>query len=256
MSEAFAKSCNTYFINLAEKVGAESIFDFAQKAGLSADVVITEGLTANKPRTAFENKRIPAALANFAIARGILRCRRCRCRFSNAVANGGVYSSFLVSGFKDKDGKTEYQKGTEGRRIMSKETAVTLSNMMTRVFEDGTAAASRPKSGLYGGKTATAETGWKTADGSAGKTLGLRGLRVRRRKAFGGRARRGRRIGRSRRRSRVQIALRRAVGGIGRLRAAICKIGILPFAVLAIPPIPPPMLPMSGDIYAVGRHKI
>ena len=46
MSEAFAKSCNTYFINLAEKVGAESIFDFAQKAGLSADVVITEGLTA------------------------------------------------------------------------------------------------------------------------------------------------------------------------------------------------------------------
>lgn len=179
MSEAFAKSCNTYFINLAEKVGAESIFDFAQKAGLSADVVITEGLTAKSSLGQLSKiKESPAALANFAIGQGDIAVSPLQVSLLvNAVANGGVYfPPFLVSGFKDKDGKTEYQKGTEGRRIMSKETAVTLSNMMTRVFEDGTAAASRPKSGLYGGKTATAETGWKTADGSAGKNAWFAGF--------------------------------------------------------------------------------
>ena len=54
----------------------------------------------------------------------------------------------------------------------------------------------------------------------------------------------------------TQIALRRAVGGIGRLRAAICEIGILPFAVLEIPAHSAAHAAHVGDIYAVGRHKI
>lgn len=44
MSEAFAKSCNTYFIALAKEVGADKIYGMAQKLGLSGRQKICGGL--------------------------------------------------------------------------------------------------------------------------------------------------------------------------------------------------------------------
>lgn len=94
----------------------------------------------------------------------------------NAAANGGVYfPPILISGYRDRDGNIDYQKGTEGTRVFSKQTAETLSVMMKRVFEDGTASGLSPNAGVYGGKTATAETGFKNSQGDFAKTAWFAG---------------------------------------------------------------------------------
>lgn len=94
----------------------------------------------------------------------------------NTAANGGVYfPPILISGYRDRDGNIDYQKGTEGTRVFSKQTAETLSVMMKRVFEDGTASGLSPNAGVYGGKTATAETGFKNSQGDFAKTAWFAG---------------------------------------------------------------------------------
>lgn len=179
MSEAFAKSCNTYFISLACKVGADAIYDFACSAGLAGEQTIAGNMTQTGSLGAlFDIKESASALANFAIGQGNIMVTPLQVSLLvNSVANGGVYfPPFLVSGFCGADGQMKYTKGTEGTRIMSKQTAVLISQMMTRVFEDGTAAESAPERGFFGGKTATAETGWTNADGSLGKNAWFAGF--------------------------------------------------------------------------------
>ena len=178
MSEAFAKSCNTYFIALAKEVGADKIYGMAQKLGLSGRQKICGGLEQSCDLGELSKiKESPSALANFAIGQGdIMVTPLCVSLLVNAAANGGVYfPPILISGYRDRDGNIDYQKGTEGTRVFSKQTAETLSVMMKRVFEDGTASGLSPNAGVYGGKTATAETGFKNSQGDFAKTAWFAG---------------------------------------------------------------------------------
>ena len=178
MSEAFAKSCNTYFINLAKEIGAEKIYQTAVNFGLSGEQSIAEGISQKGTLGQLsEIEKSPSALANFAIGQGDIMVTPLKaCCLVNTAVNGGVYfPPFLVSGFKGQKEDIDYQKGTEGTRVISPETAGTLCSMMARTFEDGTAAGSRPERGVFGGKTATAETGWLNASGSFAKTAWFAG---------------------------------------------------------------------------------
>lgn len=178
MSEAFAKSCNTYFIALAKEVGADKIYGMAQKLGLSGRQKICGGLEQSCDLGELSKiEESPSALANFAIGQGdIMVTPLCVSLLVNAAANGGVYfPPILISGYRDRDGNIDYQKGTEGTRVFSKQTAETLSVMMKRVFEDGTASGLSPNAGVYGGKTATAETGFKNDDGNFAKAAWFAG---------------------------------------------------------------------------------
>ena len=178
MSEAFAKSCNTYFIALAKEVGADKIYGMAQKLGLSGKQKICGGLEQSCDLGELSKiKESPSALANFAIGQGdIMVTPLCVSLLVNAAANGGVYfPPALISGYRSSDGTIDYQKGTEGTRVFSRQTAETLSAMMKRVFEDGTASGLSPNTGVYGGKTATAETGFKNDDGNFAKAAWFAG---------------------------------------------------------------------------------
>ncbi len=180
MTGAFSVSCNTYFINLAQKVGADKIFQTAKKLGLSSENVLCDGISGSSGGLGNleEIRNVPAALANFSIGQGGVMVTPLQIsQLVNTVANGGVYfPPYLISGIVDQNGETKYEKVASGYRAISTQTADTLKNMMRLVMTEGTGVAGKPKTGDSGGKTATAETGWTDPQGVAKKNAWFAGF--------------------------------------------------------------------------------
>ncbi len=162
MGEALAVSCNPYFIHLAQKVGATAILQMATALGFGISTPLCReiaGEGGTLPKEADLNSL--AALANFAIGQGDLLATPLQVQtLTCAVASGGVvFPQTLVMGTRNEKGEVTYEKGKEGRRVMSASTAHALQRMMEGVVTFGTGAKGyyEPLSGA--GKTSTAQTG-------------------------------------------------------------------------------------------------
>ena len=163
MREALAVSCNPYFIHLAETVGAQAVMQMAISLGFGISSPLCEGIAGEGGSLPKEGElaRSPAALANFAIGQGELLATPLHIQaLAATVANGGVTVPLhLVLGTRNEKGEVTYEKGKEGRRVMSKDTAHTLQEMMQGVLTQGTGAKGYYAPLAGGGKTSTAQTG-------------------------------------------------------------------------------------------------
>jgi cell division protein FtsI (penicillin-binding protein 3) len=84
----------------------------------------------------------------------------------NAIANGGVYvEPSLVRAEIDASGKERPRPGPERHRVVSAETAATISGMLTEVVRSGTGTSAAVEGYTVAGKTGTAR---KAAEGSVG----------------------------------------------------------------------------------------
>ena len=163
MSLGFANSCNTYFITLGLKTGANKILDMAQRFGFGQKATFAQGLSTDSGAlpTAAQLK-IPASLANFSIGQGQLMATptQVACAVS-ALANGGLLpTERLVKGvYNGTKMVTEYP-GAVPTRVVSQQIADTVKGFMIKTVNEGTGMPAKPKYGGAGGKTSTAETGW------------------------------------------------------------------------------------------------
>ena len=83
------------------------------------------------------------------------------------IANGGYrVSPRLVSGIMLADGSISEYMSESPQRVISKRSADTVAEMMTAVISSGTGSSAAPTYLSAGGKTATAEAGYKS-DGKA-----------------------------------------------------------------------------------------
>lgn len=164
MTEAFAKSCNLYYIQLAEQVGADALYSMATAFGLNDAINLTDSLiapTALLPNyDTIANSR--SALANFSFGQGYLMASPLHVgKIAAIIANDGVASTIhLINGFVDEN--MNFSQAEEGRgevRIISSHTARTLRDMMKEVVDSGTGQAALSASYTAAGKTGTAETG-------------------------------------------------------------------------------------------------
>lgn len=162
LQKALEKSCNTYFINLGQKLGSKKLSETASLLGFGQGNVLCDGIEAESGVLPSADDLInPAALANFSFGQGNFTATPIQIvEMLCAVGNGGKYSRpYLVDTVKDRSGKAEKHTDKYPTVAMSEETSELLLKMLTSVVENGNASPAKPESFSAAGKTATAQTG-------------------------------------------------------------------------------------------------
>ncbi len=169
MEDAFAKSCNCYFIQLMHDVGGSPLVSLSERLQFGSSISLCDGIqTAVSQLPDAAILEAPAALANLSFGQGELTASPLHiATLVSTVLNDGILCSpRIVYGYTDSEGAfTEAEKTVSGR-VFSSQTAAVLRQMMEKVTTDeGTGAAGKPQYGIAGAKTGTAETGWAPAEG-------------------------------------------------------------------------------------------
>ena len=166
LKKAIAYSCNTFFYNFSQKVGAEKIYKKARETGFGARIKIADGIYTSAGTLPYiESLENKAQLANFSIGQGKLTASPvCLLNLYCAIANKGCYYVPSVIEKTFKDGKeSKYDIGSK-TRIMSQSNAGILKEYLKGVIDDGTGKQAKPKKCTAAGKTATAQTGRYDSD--------------------------------------------------------------------------------------------
>ncbi|MDQ2086919.1 penicillin-binding transpeptidase domain-containing protein [Herbivorax sp. ANBcel31] len=163
--DAFASSCNSYFIELGIQVGHKTILETARKFGLGSFTSIKEqGIDESSGYLPNVNKHYTHGdIANISIGQGdILVTPLQVANIISTIANGGIKNTMnIVDSIVDSDGNTVKKiKKEQGERILSKEICDKLKIFMEEVTVNGTGTkANLEEYGGSGGKTGSAETG-------------------------------------------------------------------------------------------------
>ena len=153
--EAFAQSCNSAFIQITQKVGAEAVLDMAQRMGLGEEAL--SGYPDEKSGNLMTARQSAgAAIANLAIGQGeTLMTPLQAARMTNIIASDGVDPGVhLVL----EEG--EMVAAAASVSVLDKETTEKLKKMMAQTIISGS------------GKTLSAETSMAAKTGSAESSMG------------------------------------------------------------------------------------
>ncbi len=154
-------SCNTFFYNLAFKIGGENIYKTARALNFGEKIKICDGIyTAKGSIPAKQTLENIAHLANFSIGQGDLTATPISMlTLYSAITNGGNYYIPSIVEGTIKDGEiTKYDIGSP-TNVMKQTTAQILKEYLKSVVENGTGVLAKPKTVSAAGKTATAQTG-------------------------------------------------------------------------------------------------
>jgi len=166
MAQAFARSCNSYFIHLGLMLGRDKLLDMAEKFGLGGKTgLVYQGI--EEPAgllPSFLGPASPPEIGNISIGQGeILISPVHAANMTAVIANGGILNKVsLVKGIvNDKGELIRNVSHPSWTRITSKETASALQGMMLLTVQSGTGKWADIKGhGGSAGKTGSAETGW------------------------------------------------------------------------------------------------
>lgn len=161
MGEAMAQSCNVYFGQLGEAVGAEELVRYARGTGLFGKPKLA------LPESAMKASRIrsggnvgPAGAASLAIGQGdLLITPFAAAQLASAVANGGtLMKPQLVKAVLSPDGEAlTHLRPAKQVQAFRSSTAKLLAGMMERAVESGTATAAQLAPVRVAGKTGSAQ---------------------------------------------------------------------------------------------------
>ncbi len=169
LSAAFINSCNPYYIQLVRQAGSSHLYRMATSLGFGSSLTLCDGYTtaASVFPTAGELLQ-PTTLANVSFGQGSLTATPLHIAqlTASVVTDGSFYPLRLVKATVDAVGNQTEMPLKAPVRLYSGSNAALLREMMRGVVEEGNGKAARPNYGGAGGKTGTAETGWKTENGS------------------------------------------------------------------------------------------
>lgn len=161
MKEALQNSCNTYFIQLFEKLDAESLLMFCRSLGLSAQTKLAEGIIGEKgclPESDLLN--LPGERANFSFGQGKLLITPVQMlAVYHALATGYYVRPTVAFGLANKDGLVTKEKTGEKRRVLSEKTVKRMRNLLASVVSNGNAKSAKSRILKLAGKTGTAQSG-------------------------------------------------------------------------------------------------
>ena len=165
LRDAFASSCNPYFIELGIRLGHSNIVKTAQSFGLGTTTGINlQGVEESSGNLPDINKSFTFGdTANLSIGQGDVMASPLQVTDMVAtIANGGIKNKInIVDSIVDSNGNTVKKIRTdEGKRIIPKEVCDKIKNLMEEVTVTGTGTrANLDQYGGAGGKTGSAETG-------------------------------------------------------------------------------------------------
>ena len=167
MADAFTASCNPYYIQLSQLLGSQKLYATASALGFERSIILDEGWKSARAVLPSEDElQSPSALANVSFGQGALMATPVH--FAQLVASvvneGYIVRPTLFLGKVDEKGTLTEQQPAPAQAAYSALTAKIMKSMMIHVVEDGTGKSGRPSEGGAGGKTGTAETGWKVGE--------------------------------------------------------------------------------------------
>lgn len=166
MAQAFARSCNSYFIKLGLKIGRSDLLEMANRFGLGSRTgLYKEGI--DEPSGKLPGNigyASPVEIANISIGQGELLTSPIQAANMTAViANGGILNqvSLVEAIVNDRGERIRNISSPSWKRVISKETAASLQGMMLLTVQSGTGGLANIRGyGGSAGKTGSAETGW------------------------------------------------------------------------------------------------
>ncbi|MDR0946751.1 MAG: penicillin-binding protein 2 [Ruminococcus sp.] len=164
--EAVIQSCNPFFIALARDISLTKYLNRIETFGFGSSSILAPGIVGDAGNVPSYNELlVPAERANLSFGQGKLTATPLQiCRFTAAIANGGILPEpRLVKGVMT-DGIAENYPENGGVRVMSEETAKFLTLSMRDTLLQNTRAG-LPRLTSAAGKTSTAQTGIIKSDG-------------------------------------------------------------------------------------------
>lgn len=172
MKTALAVSCNCYFIELGQKIGAERLLSFTKTMGFGNEISLCSSLIstgATLPEL-YDLQTKSAELANFSFGQGVIMTSPLQiASMIGCIANSGkLIKPSLVEGITDQNGKLiQKEKQDLPTYVLKEEDAKKLCEYMVNTVENGTGKSAKPINSGAGGKTATAQTGIYDSEGDA-----------------------------------------------------------------------------------------
>lgn len=169
LKDAFAKSCNTAFIEIGLKLGYVDIIKSANKFGFGQNLGLSKiGLYEN-PGVANQKKYFSRReIANISIGQGEIMATPIQvANMINIIANDGMSPNVnIVESIIDEDGyEIEKIRDDSKKQIASKENVQIIKEMMREAVDSGTGkSANMYEYGGVSGKTSSAETGQYSDD--------------------------------------------------------------------------------------------
>ncbi len=165
LKNGFAQSCNGYFIQMGIQLGARKMLDTAKEFGLgSVTGLDAQGISEYEGMLpVMAELEGNGNIANLAMGQGkILVTPLQAAGMAAIIANGGIRNTFnVVDSIVNRNGEIIRDlKKREWNRVISRDTAAALMEMMEATVENGT--GQKADIGGYGGaagKTGSAETG-------------------------------------------------------------------------------------------------
>lgn len=181
LAAALAKSCNGYFVQLGQQLGAQKLRDYAEALGFGQNIPLAGRLAAQPGQLpSAQELAQKGQLANFSFGQGSFLVTPLQvAAMMNTLAAGGVYRQpFVVQGTLEETTGEQLQTFAHprGKRVLSGETTATLRSMLVQVVEEGTAQDAKGLPGGAGGKTGTAQTGQFSPEGAEYKNLWFAGF--------------------------------------------------------------------------------
>jgi penicillin-binding protein A len=168
MTTALTNSVNTYWAQVGEQLGAETMVTYMERFGFFSDPELDYPDIQMRPSGVYnaddELVRESFDVGRVAIGQGgaegqLLATATQMAEVAATVANGGrlMKPTFLQSA-EDPDGRTiEELDPEEQSQVISEQSAAELTEMMVNVTEEGTAAGLSVGGTSFAGKTGTAE---------------------------------------------------------------------------------------------------
>lgn len=172
METALTNSVNTYWAQVGEELGPETLVEYMKRFGFYKDPEVELPNDQMAPSGVYQLQRDDSSelvedgfdIARVAIGQGgeegqLLATPMQMAEVAATVANGGtLMRPTLVQEVRDPDGRvSEELDPDEQSEVISEEAAAQLAAMMTSVAEEGTASSLSVAGSTFAGKTGTAE---------------------------------------------------------------------------------------------------
>ncbi|MBQ3568668.1 MAG: PASTA domain-containing protein [Anaerotignum sp.] len=151
-------SCNPVFMEIGERLGAETFLDYMEKFGFMEKTGVDLAGEATGIIHKLENIG-PVELATMSFGQSFQITPLQLLRAASAIVNGGrLVTPHFAKGIADEKGEiTEHFIYAEGEQVISRETSETMKNILESVVSEGTGSKAYLAGYRVGGKTATSE---------------------------------------------------------------------------------------------------
>ncbi|MCC5911478.1 MAG: penicillin-binding protein 2 [Clostridiaceae bacterium] len=158
LKEAFAKSCNSFFIQLGQKLSAQNIIEMAKSLGLEEKVNIGL-LEEEKGVLPSGDHLLGPVIGNISIGQGPIEVTPIQVnQMTQIIGNNGVKKPLylLKDILKEYEVMEEFEK-KDSSVVLSKENSKKLQKIMQEVMTEGTGRNVGELSAITAGKTGTAQ---------------------------------------------------------------------------------------------------